>query len=95
MITAVIRYPLLFILKILGKLDSLLDRANRTEIGFTGHVSAIDQAIIEEKQLKSLNRFERWLLKPIIEAEQKRRRKCFKEAVLEVTGEDPADWEIR
>jgi hypothetical protein len=33
------------------------------------------------------------LLRPIIEDEQKRRRKAFRQAVIKVTGEDPdTDW---
>ena len=68
-------------------------RANYTEIGFSGHVSMLDEGVSKERKLKPLNRFERWLLKPIIEAEQKRRRECFRQAVIEVTDEDPdTDW---
>ncbi len=92
MVGAMVRYPLLFLLEIIGKLDSPLGRANYTVIGFCGHVSALDQAVAEEQQLKSLNRFELWLLRPIIEVEQERRRKCFREVVLEVTGEGPTSW---
>lgn len=91
---ATVRYPFLFLIKILGKLDKLLERADYTAIGFAGHVSAIDQALSEEKQLKSLNRFELWLLRPFIEAEQKRRRECFRQAVIDVTGEDPTERKI-
>ena len=34
-------------------------------------------------------RFERWLLEPVIASEQKRRRECFRQAVIDVTDEDP------
>jgi len=53
----------------------------------------LGEGVAKERKLKPLNRFERWLLKPIIEAEQERRRECFRQAVIEVTGEDPeTDW---
>lgn len=93
MMTMAIRYPFLFFFKIAGWLAPLAERANYTAIGFSGHVSVLDEDIAKKRKLKSLNRFERWLLKPVIEAEQKWRRECFRQAVIEVTGEDPeTDW---
>lgn len=92
-ITVAMRWLCLFFLRITGKLDSLLERANFTAIGFTGYVSLPDERLARERQLKPLNWFERWLLKPCIQAEQVRRRAAFREAVIEVTGEDPeTDW---
>ncbi len=93
MIEMAVRYPFLFFFEITGDLDPLLERAIYTSIGYTGHVSTFDEGIVKEGKFKPLNRFEQWLLKPVIEAEQKRRRECFRRAVKEVTGEDPyADW---
>lgn len=91
--TLVVRMPFLFFFRTTGQLTSLFERANYTEIGFSGHVSMLDEGVAEEHKLKPLNHFERWLLKPIIEAEQERRRECFRQAVIDVTGEDPdEDW---
>jgi hypothetical protein len=93
MMTMAVRYPFLFLFRIAGQLASLFERANYTAIGFSGHVSMLDEGVAKERKLKPLNRFEGWLLKPIIEAEQKRRRECWRHAVLHVTGEDPeTDW---
>ena len=93
MMTMAVRYPFLFLFRITGQLAPLFERANYTAIGFSGHVSMLDEGVSKERKLKPLNRFERWLLKPIIEAEQKRRRECFRQAVIDVTGEDPeTDW---
>lgn len=93
MTTMAIRYPFLFLFRITGQLGPLFERANYTAIGFSGHVSMLDESVAKERKLKPLNRFEGWLLKPIIEDEQKRRRECFRQAVIDVTGEDPdTDW---
>ncbi|TSC82052.1 MAG: hypothetical protein G01um101420_582 [Parcubacteria group bacterium Gr01-1014_20] len=87
-----IRYVLTFFIEIVGKLPSLCERANYTAIGFSGHVSVFDEGVAKDRGLKPLNRFERWLLKPIIEAEQGFRRQEFRQAVIEVTGEDPETY---
>ena len=93
MTTMAIRYPFLFFFRITGQMAPLFERADYTAIGVTGHVSMFDEGVAKERRLKPLNRFERWLLKPVIEAEQKRRRECFRQAIIEVTGEDPdTDW---
>ena len=90
---ALVRYPILLCWKIAGQLDLLEERANFTAIGTTGHVSVPDEYMTRARKLKPLNRFERWLLGPIIEEEQARRRQAFREAVMEATGEDPeTDW---
>ncbi|MBI2482012.1 MAG: hypothetical protein HYV76_00325 [Candidatus Vogelbacteria bacterium] len=93
MTTIAIRYPFLFLFRITGRLGPLFERAEYTAIGLSGHVSMLDKSVAKERKLKPLNRFERWLLKPIIEDEQKLRRECFRQAVIEVMGEDPkTDW---
>ncbi|HXF44291.1 MAG TPA: hypothetical protein VNK70_02390 [Candidatus Paceibacterota bacterium] len=93
MMTMAVRYPFLFLFRITGQLTPLFERANYTAIGFSGHVSMLDEDIAKERKLKPLNRFERWLLKPIIEDEQTRRRECFWQAIIEVTGKGPdTDW---
>ena len=93
MTTMAVRYPFLFFFRITGQLPPLFERASYTAIGLSGHVSMLDEVVAEKRQLKPLNRFERWLLQPIIDAEQKRRRENFRQAVIEVTGEDSeTDW---
>ena len=82
MTTITIRRPFLFFFMITDQLGTLLERANYTEIGFTGSVSIIDRDIAKKRKLKPLNRFERWLLRPMIETEQKRRRECFRRGTI-------------
>lgn len=89
MTTLAVRYPFLFFFRITGQLPPLYERANYTAIGLSGHVSMIDKDVAKKRRLKPLNRFERWLLQPIVEAEQKHRRENFRQAIIEVTGEDP------
>ncbi len=66
---------------------ALSKRMYATEVGFSGHISTLDDHVAKEGKLKPLNRFEKWYLKPIIEIEKELRMSAFKEAVLEVTGE--------
>ena len=95
MTTMAIRNLFLFFLMITGQLASLSERMNYTAIGFSDYVSMLDNGFAKERKLKPLNRFERWLLKPFIETEQKRRRECFRQAFKEITGEDPeTDWPL-
>lgn len=71
----------------------LPDRAVFTEIGSTGNVSLPDKSIAKERGLKQLNRFEKWLLQPAIQYEKSRRKDAFRQACIEVLGEDPErDW---
>ena len=70
------------ILKVIMKVfpeyfNKLAYRTYKTEIGLTGHVSDIDRMIAEEKKLKPLNIFEKWLLKEFIAQEKKRLQKSF------------------
>lgn len=88
MMPMAVRYPFLFLFMITGQLAPLFERASYTAIGFSGHVSMLDECVAKERKLKPLNRFEKWLIKPIIEAEQRWRRECFRQAVIDVTGED-------
>lgn len=83
-----VRWPLLWFLHFTGRLEPLIRRMNYTEIGFSGHVSLIDEDIAKQHKLKKLNKVERWLLSPIIEEERKFRRATFRDAVKKVTGED-------
>lgn len=93
MMTMAVRYPFLLFFRMTGQLTPLFDRASCTAIGLSGHVSMFDKDIAKTHNLKPLNRFEMWLLGPIIEDEQKRRRGCFRQAIIDVTGEDPeTDW---
>ena len=92
--TIAVRWTFLFFLRITGLLAPLWERAHYTEVGFACHVTTFDAEIAKNRKLKPLNRFEQWLLKPIIEAERERRREAMREAVIEVTGDDPDDWEL-
>ncbi len=72
---------------------SLGQRANYTEVGFTGNVSEIDKLLAQEKKLRPLNRFEKWLLTPVITYERNLRRESFRQSCIQVLGEDPeTDW---
>ena len=86
------RTAIIFLYRISGKDIKLFQRTDWTAIGFTGYVSLPDHDFAKLHKLKPLNRFERWLMKPIIEAEQTLRRDSFRQACLEVLGEDPNDW---
>ena len=71
----------------------LIRRASITEIGYTGYVSALDEGIIAKEGLKPLTRFERWMLFPYIQHERMCRRAGFRQACIDVLGEDPeTDW---
>jgi len=63
-------------------------RVSITSIGLTGYVSSLDKAIAEEKGLKPLNRFEKWLYRDIIQIEKECRRNIFRRVVLKELGED-------
>ncbi len=78
-------------LKLLDYLGLLCRRALFTEIGYTGYLSNVDQKLAKDDNLKLLNWFEKWLMKPVIEEEQVCRRAAFKQAYTEVTGEN-CNW---
>lgn len=88
-----IRNLFVFIFKMIDKLDSLIERAEYTVIGSTGNISTYDEKIAEARKLKPLNRFEKWLLNPFIIVEQRRRRECYRQAVIEAAGEVPNYWQ--
>lgn len=69
------------------------ERALLLNIGFSGHVSNIDKHIAQKEGLKPLNRFELWLMTPLIIAAKKDRKDAFRASCIEVLGEDPdEDW---
>lgn len=73
-----------------GRMPRLYQRTVFTEIGhFSGNVSALDKDIAEKHNLHPLNRFERWLMKDIIREEKEIRKDAFREACLNILGEDP------
>jgi hypothetical protein len=84
----VLRSICLWILDRVGLAKDLVYRALVLEVGLTGHVSVFDQELAKTNNYRSLNRFERWLLQPIMEFERKYRRELWRQSVLEVTGED-------
>lgn len=86
------RIPFLWSMRLFGRMPNLIDRMNFTEVGFTGHVSMLDKKVAEERNLQPLSRFEKWLLRPIIDFERQRRRDALRQAVLDITGEDIYDY---
>ncbi len=93
MLAKKIRSFIIFVLRATSKLEPILIRAEFTAIGFSGHVSEVDKSIARQNNFKDLNRFEKWILNPTIEAEKEKRKENFRQAVIEVTGEDPEiDW---
>jgi len=69
------------------------ERALLLNIGFSGHVSNIDKHIALREGLRPLNRFELWLMTPLIIADKAERKNAFRQACIEVLGEDPdEDW---
>ncbi len=70
---------------------STCERAMFTEVGLTGHVSLIDDSIATERKLNPLNRVEKWLLKDDIAAAKQQGRDAFRQACIDVMGEDPYD----
>lgn len=85
----IIRWPIVSFLRLIGRFSRLSRRAHFTEIGFSGYVSDSDRNLAAEQKVQPLNRFEKWLLRPYIEAAQKARRRAYRQACIEVTGEDP------
>lgn len=83
------RLGILWTLTRLG--SDVFDRANFLEIGLTGNVSDPDRRVASELGLDLLSSFEKDLLKPYILEEKKRRCLAFREAVIEITGEDPEE----
>jgi hypothetical protein len=71
---------------------TLVHRMGTTAVGLTGHVSDLDRAEAAKQQLRPLTRFELWLLHEIIVAERAYRQDCFRQACINVLGEDPNDW---
>ena len=94
MVGDAIRLLCLRFYKISGKLEPLLLRANYTAVGFSGHGSALDSRSAAKKHLRPLNRFERWWLKPYIEAERDRRWDIFRQVCANVLGEDITTYPV-
>ena len=56
-------------------------------MGFIRNVSIPDEEFAKQQGYKPLNKFEYWLVKPIVEIEKKRRQDIFKNVMAEVLGE--------
>lgn len=69
--------------------EKLCERVMRTQVGLSGHVSLIDDHIAADRNLKPLNRFELWLMKPRIEEQKRLNQDAFRKACIGVMGEDP------
>jgi len=73
--------------------SNLEKRTNCYEVGFSGHGrSGLDDILIREHILKPLNKFEKWLMAGYIVEMKKMHASAWKNACLEVLGEDPDDW---
>lgn len=83
-----LRKLILNLYKKTNKLDLLFKRMEWCAIGFTGHISIPDEEFAKQQGYKSLNRFEYWLVRPIIEIEKKRRQDIFENVIAEMLGED-------
>lgn len=92
------RWWILWILERIGFKQYVTNIAKRTncyEVGFSGHgKSKLDDVLIERYNMKPLNRFEKWLMARYIVEMKKAHASAFKEACIEVLGEDPDDWGI-
>lgn len=84
---AILRLPCIWWYKRTGQFSLLVRRIDVTEVGFSGHVSLVDESIALQEGLLRLNRFERWLAADYIAYERDRRRTAWGQAVHEVTGE--------
>ena len=80
------------IYKMFFNVEKLFKRIEMYEIGFTGRVTAIDIGFAKEHNLKPLNKFEKWLAKPLIEFEKERRQYSFAKTMSDFLGEDINDW---
>jgi hypothetical protein len=85
------RTVIIYIYRLFRQEKKLYRRTDWTAIGLTGNVSLLDEDFAKRRNLRPLNRLERWLMAPIIEIEQIHRRKIFHQARVEVLGEDPDD----
>ena len=76
------------------QLKKIIRQADYSEIGFAGQGRP---TFMDEKGIKRHGRLHPkhlGRLKKLIEAEKARRKACFRQAVIDVTGEDPeTDWQ--
>ena len=63
---------------------SIIERANYTEVGYFGYVSSVDEDVVKKKQLKPLNRFEKWLLVKYIYHEKTRRQRIWEDVTKDL-----------
>jgi hypothetical protein len=87
------RTLILWFYRITGKFPQLALRVDLFEVGTTGHgPTVIDKSVAEKRGLKPLNRFERWLVASVVPELQKHHHDAFRQACIEVLGEDPDEW---
>lgn len=84
MITEWVRYSILLGYRLSGRIAFLINRMLITEVGQTGSVSSLDERVAKEHKIKKLNRFEKWLLVPVIELEKRRRQECWRQSVRDI-----------
>lgn len=73
--------------------DVLVRRVNICHVGMGGcGPSEFDRDIMKRDGLKPFGRLGQWFWKEEIEALQEIHKDCFKNACIEVLGEDPDDW---
>ena len=75
-----------------GHFDELHRRIMLAEVGLSGHVSLVDKAMADETGVRPLSRLQRWLARPVIVDLREHHRNAWREACIDVLGEDSEDW---
>lgn len=88
------KYLFIFYLKTgLYEFLNVQERMLICHVGYaSGHVSLIDERYAEDHQLKPLKGLTLWMMQPVIELEKAMRQDAFRQACIDVLGEDPNDW---
>ncbi len=70
----------------------LFHRANLLHVGLSGNISLLDKSVARDKGLKELTGFWLWVFSPYISEAKPVHKSAFRQACLEVLGEDPDEW---
>lgn len=63
-----------------GKFEKLINRTILYEVGIYGKVTEKELNLAKKRNYRPLNKFEKWLMKPVIEYEREWRQKVWREA---------------
>lgn len=66
--------------------ERLVERVKYTEVGTGDRITKLDRRVAKKRNLKPLNRFERWVSEPVIQVEKKRRLKQLEEAMQDIAA---------